>query len=493
MAQDGEVSVKLRITAEDGGVAKAENGLRRVGHAAKKSAEESKGGLEQMQASVGRVSGAFGALRSALTGFGIGGALLGIGAVLSKIVGSFGAAKKSAEEFRAVQTRLAEDKAIAGLANDYARLADAANASAAAESHRHEMIDMAVANRRRLDSAKLDADKEEEIAALDADADDYAERVDAIEKRYAAIKAGQAASDAREDAILARQRTYAQADQTDAQADVQDAATRAIEAKIAAARRMQSAASVEAVSLNEEDKTGIASAIGKTLAQLFTGDWGRMGDAKTAEGDQRRNAAAGRAAQLELQVQQLEEEKRRSEAKATETRRAASRLRERADAMGGQIEAAEIAGGAARSAAGRGEQAAQKALDRRQAERAAEEAKMADARQARAQLAAQKAQVEAQIAAQQGRKDAAGLALFGAQGAVDLARANGDRRGAAAATERLNEAKMAAENVGHSADSMISRLMETLNSINRRIQAAEAQIRSSESRSDYAWREAPAA
>lgn len=488
MAQDGEVSVNLRITADTGGAAKASEGLRRVGDAAKKTAADTRGGLEQMRAASGRVSGAFNALRSVLTGFGIGGVVTAVTGGISRIAGSFGAAKKSAEEFRAIQSKLAEDRAVAGLANDYARLTDAVNAAAAAENHHLDMIDQQVAARRRLDAARLSAAHEDEIARLDPSAPDYDERRALVDRRYAALRAASSSSNAVEDLVLARQRTNAQADQ----ASAQDAATRAIAARLAQARRAKSAADVEAADLNAQDKTGALSAVGKTLGQLFTGDWGRMAGAKTAEGDQVRKASAEKSAQYERQIQQLEEEKRRSEARAGELRRQAVRLRERAGAMGGQVEAAEIEGATARRTAAREEGAAMSALDRNHVDQAAEAAKVADAEAASRALARQKAEIQAKIAAEQARKDATGYAVYQAQGAADTARLGGNRRAQQAALGGLRDAQAAAQNVNHAADSAIAALTETLRSVESRLKAAQSFLQNQSKRQRNAWSEAPA-
>ncbi len=492
MARDGEVSVNLRITADTGGAAKASEGLRRVGDAARRSAADTRGGLEQMRAASGRVSGAFNALRSVLTGFGIGGVVMAVTGGLSKIVGSFGAAKKSAEDFRAIQSKLAEDGAVAGLANDYARLTDAVSAAAAAENHHLDMIDRQVAARRRLDAARLSAAHEDEIARLDPSAPDYDERRALVDRRYAALRAAAASGNAVEDLVLARQRTNAQADQTDAQASAQDAATKAIAARLAQARRAKSSADVEAVDLNAQDKTGALSAVGKTLGQLFTGDWGRMAGAKTAEGDQVRKAAAEKSAQYERQIRQLEEEKRRSEARAGELRRQAERLRERAGAAGADIEAAEIEGATARRSAARGERAARSALDRNHAAQATEAAKVADAEAASRALARQKAEIQAKIAAEQARKDAAGYAVYQAQGAADTARLGGNRRAQQAALGGLHAAQGAAQGVNSAADAAIAALTETLRSVESRLKAAQSFLQNQSKRQRNAWSEAPA-
>lgn len=492
MAQDGEVKVDIRMDADVSGAEKAEKGLDRVRRAARKASSESNGGLERMRAGVGRVSGAFGALRSVLTGFGIGGAVMAITGGLSRIVGSFGAARKSAEEFGAIQRKLGESKAIASLEGDYARLADAIDAAAEAQNHSLEMVDLEVANRRRLAAAKLDAAKENEISRLDPDAPDYAERLDGIERKYAAMKANEAASNAVEDIVLARQRTDAQASQADARADAQDAATKAIDAKIAAAKRAKGASDAEATDLNEHDKTGVLSAVGKTLHQLFTGDWGRMAGAKTAEGDQVRRASAERAAQYELQIQRLEEERRKSEEKADGFRKQAGRLRERAGAMGSAIEAAEIERDTARGSGARGEAAAHGAIERKNATLAAEEAKAKDARRAVELLSAQKAAIEGQIRERQSDKDAAGLAVYRAQGDYDAARLGGGRRAQASALAGLQGAKDMAMDVDRAADGAINALTAALKSVEARLKAAKTYLESQSRQQRNAWAEAPA-
>ena len=493
MAQDGEVKVGIKVTAENGGVTKAEQGLKRVGQTAKKTAAESKSGFEQMSASVGKVSGAFGKLRAALTGFGIGAVVTAITGGLTKIIGSFGAAQKSAAEFAAIQQKLAEEKGIAKLSNDYAALSDAINAAAAAENHQLEMIDIEVANRRKLAAAKLESAKEDEISKLDANAKDYAEQLDKIEKKYAALKAAQSASNAKEVIVLARQKMEAQAGQTDKQAEAQDEASKVIEARIAQAKRAKSAAEMKAVDLNENDKTGVLSTIGKTFAQLFTGDWGRMSEAKTAEGDAVRKEAAQQAAQLDQELQALTEELRKSNAKADALRQSAKDTRAKVGAMSGALEAAEIEGETAKLAAARGESAAQTALDKNHEKQAKDAAMLEDAKKARILLHRQKSELEANIEAQRGKKAAAGQAVFEAQNAYDLAAAGGGNRGAqTSALKNLQAAQKEAQNVDFAADQAIVALTETLKKVETRLKAAQHYLENQTKQQQNAWREAPA-
>lgn len=491
MAQDGEVKVNIRMDADASGAEKAEKGLDRVRRAARRASSESKGGLEQMQAGVGRVTGAFGALRGVVTGFGIGGVAMAVTGGLSRIVESFGAAKKSAEEFAAAQAKLAEERGIASLAEDYAKLSDAINASAEAQGHSLEMIDLEVANRRKLAKAKLDAAKEDELSRLDTEAPDYAEKVAAIEARYATARAAQSADNSVEDAVLARQKLNSQADLADQRAVAQGSATKAIEARIAAAQRAKMAAEIGSVELNENDKTGVLNAVGKSLNQFFTGDWGRIAGAKTAEGDQARKASADKAAQLERQIWQLREEKRKSEEKAEAFRRQAEQLRQKSDAMYGGIEAGRLEGETIRKTGARSEAAAQRAGEKRIAEDEAGIARTADARRAMELLSAQKAALEGQIRDRQGDKDAAGLAVYRAQGAYDASRLGGDRRAQASALAGLQGAKDMALEVDRTADSAINALTATLKSVEARLKAAQNYLESQSKQQRNAWAEAP--
>lgn len=492
MAQDGEVNVKVKITAENGGVVKSEEGLKRVGSAAKKTASESKSGFEQMRASVGKVQGAFGALRNVLTGFGIGGFVVALTGGISKIIDSFGSAKKSADEFRAIQVKLAEEKGIASLANDYNKLTDAINAAAAAENHQLEMIDIEVQNRRKLAEAKLEAAKEDEISKLDTNAKDYAEQLDKVKKKYAALKAAQTASNAKEDIVLARQKMEAQAGQYEKQAAAQDEASKAIEAKIKAARRAQSRADIEAVELNSADKTGVLSAVGRTMGQLFTGDWGRMSEAKTSEGDQIRKQAAERSAEHEKQIQALTEELRKSNEQAAKLRQSAQDTRAKAGAMSGALEAAEIEGDTARRIAARGETAAQTALDKNHAEAAAKEARIADAEKARYILSVQKQDLKEKIAAEEQKKAAAAKDVYQAQGTMDAARLGGNRSAQQSALANLQAAQNAAQNVNFAADQAITALTTTLKNVEARLKAAQTFLESQSKQQRNAWSEAPA-
>lgn len=503
MANEGEINVKLKISADNAGAKSAEQSVKNVGSAAKKTAESTKSGLEQMQAATGRVSGAFEAMKKVLTGFGIGGLVMAVVGGISKISSSFNHAQKQAEEFQKIQDNLNREKAIATLANDYNRLTEAINASAAAQNHQIELIDQEVSNRRRLINAKLEAAKEDEIAKLDENASDYAEKLDVIEKKYAKLKAAQADAWAIEDLTLEKEKKERQAEQTEAQAGAQDAATKLLKARLRDLRGKKWNAEMESIQLNDEDKTGAGSIVGKTLGQLFTGDWGRMSEAKTAEGDAIRRDAAQRAAQYDLEIQKLEAEIQASEAKSAELRKEAGRIREKATVSGEQIEAVKLEGETARKSAARQASSAGAALRKKHDDEAAKKAKeeadakahaekISDAESARAALSQRREELLAKIRAEQAKKDAAGLSVYEAQGAMDAARLGGNTRAQQNAHTALKNAKDAAQNVNAAADSTIAALTETLRSVEARLKAAQNFLERNNKQQQNAWSESPA-
>ena len=180
------------------------------------------------------------------------------------------------------------------------------------------------------------------------------------------------------------------------EAEAQDAQTALVRRNLGNAQIELSRAQNESVSLNESDKTGTLSAIGKTMGQLFTGDWGRMAEAKTEAGDAIRRDAAKRAAAAELKVGELQEQLRKSEAQAAELRREAERLREKQGKVGGALDAIRVEDQTALGANLRAQSAADRAVDKRLAAVEKDEATIAQGSGRVAALKRQIAAVEAQ-------------------------------------------------------------------------------------------------
>lgn len=400
MADRHDMTIGIGLKADLEGGVQTEKQLDKVRQKARDLGKDANDAGNQAVASFGRLQKTVGTLNAALTGFGVAGMFTALIAGVQKITGSFGHAKKAAEEFAKEQAGIAESKAIDALVSDYERLKASIAASTAEQNRQLELIDAEVSARRRLDAAKLASEKERALAALDPSSPDYAEKVKAVETRFGAAEAAMRASNADEDVTLAKRRLVDQAGAKDREAAAEGARQKAIRAQINAARREQSRASFEAVELNDNDKTGVLSALGTTMKQLFSGDWGRMAGAKTAEGDAVRKEAGKRAQEAARKAAQLQEQLRASEERQAELRKEAEQLRRKADVKGGEHEAARIERETEESRARRTNAEAARSLADRQEQVAKDQATISGA-------AGRKAEIQARIDAENARLQAA--------------------------------------------------------------------------------------
>lgn len=492
MEQDGEVNVKVKITAENGGVVQAENGLKRVGSAAKKTAAESKSGFEQMRASVGKVSGALGLFRNALAGFGVIGAITGVVSVVEKIRDSFKSAKREAEEFEKSAKAEEVKKSIDALAESYKALTDSIAKANAERQHENEIDDIKLKNARDLKDAQIDLDEQQELAAVDDNAADAEEQRNVIKARYSEQRRALAASRNRENGIIERDRLRRDATAKESEAKKIEDSLRGDDEAISAARARRNAAADESVSENEDDARGFWSMAAQNFKSIVTLDWAKVGDTRTSAGDKIRAEAAQRMKAEDEIIKQLEGNRAAKVRRSEDLKNAAKKENEKADALSGQVEADELRQQLSQASSAEENRRAQAALDKNHAEQAAEAAKIADAEKARALLSVQKQNLQAQIAAQQQKKDAAAFQVYNAQGTMDAARLGGNRGTQQSAFANLQAAQDAAQNVNHAADTAINALTATLKNVEARLKAAQNFLESQSKQQRNAWSEAPA-
>lgn len=492
MAQDGEVNVKVKITAENGGVVQAENGLKRVRNAATKTAAESKSGFEQMRASVGKVSGALGLFQKALAGFGVIGAITGVVSVVEKIRDSFKSAKREAEEFEKSAKAEEVKKSIDALAESYKALTDSIAKASAERQHENEIDDIKLKNARDLKDAQIDLDEQQELAAVDDNAADAEEQRNVIKARYSERRRALAASRNRENGIIERDRLRRDATAKESEAKKIEDSLRGDDEAISAARARRNAAADESVSENEDDARGFWSMAAHNLKSIVTLDWAKVGDTRTSAGDKIRAEAAQRMKAEDEIIKQLEGNRAAKVRRSEDLKNAAKKENEKADALSGQVEADELRQQLSQASSAEENRRAQAALDKNHAEQAAEAAKIADAEKARALLSVQKQNLQAQIAAQQQKKDAAALQVYNAQGTMDAARLGGNRGTQQSAFANLQAAQDAAQNVNHAADTAINALTATLKNVEARLKAAQNFLESQSKQQRNAWNEAPA-
>lgn len=492
MAQDGEVNVRLRVTAENGGVAKSTEGLKRVGSAAKKTAAESKTAFAQANASVGGLTRALGLLRGALTGFG------GVAFAASfvegfrKIRDSFRKSNEEADRFAAAAKKAADQKAVDDLAKSYDALAKSIAAASAAREHDNEIADIELRNKRALEDANLDLAEQNELDAVDG-SDPAADEARAeIRARYAERRGNLAADRERFDGVRERERLRAGADARRADAGKIEAATAEDDRLIAAARGRANEARNRAYGTNEKDNNGFWDLVGHNAKSLVTLNWGRINDTRTEAGDAERAKAAEELRAAEEEAAALTRQKEAKLAEVKRLREEAARDDAKASAMGGIVAAQEVRRqltyrrGAAATAA------AEKATDAKDRQTAEEAARLADAEKANALLTRERDDITARIDAEGLRKRAAGYAVYEAQGAYDAARLGGSRREQKDAFANLQAAQLAAENVNHAADTAINALTKSLNGVEARLKAAQSYLERQSKQQRNAWSEAPA-
>lgn len=477
-------TTKLKIEADTKGADQVAAAHERAGRAAKKASEESKKGFEGLKKSIEGTSRAAEIFNKILSGFGFFGIFTMAVGVVDKLKSSLGASKEEARKFAEESRKAADTARIEKLADAWKKLEDQISSTSAAQYRANELEDMQRDNARKLEDDQAELSKQQELAALDPNDPLYEKKKAQIEARHSAAAAKRSVSRRQEDANIAADRAGNEAAAMSTEAMKRSLALVDERAELERLRRERSRAIDASTADNHADAQGVGGAFLSNIKNIISLDWGKVGDMRTDEGDAIREDAKKRADELEKQIKDKEAQIAAQERKISELQSGADHLTQKATLHRGAAFGAETAMETASLAGSAAVSAADKAITD-------EQARIADAHRARAALTAQQAQLKAQIAAAQGRKDAAGLAVFDAQGAVDLARANGGK-GLAGAQDALNEAKSTALEVSYSADRTIAALTQTLKDVESRLKAAQTAIESQSKQTRYAWSEAPA-
>ena len=477
-------TTKLKIEADTKGADQVAAAHERAGRAAKKAADDSKKGFEGVRKSIESTSRAAEIFNKILSGFGLIGIFTMAVGVVDKLKSSLGASKEEARKFAEESRKAADTARIEKLADAWKKLEDQISSTSAAQSRANELEDMRRDNARKLEDDQAELSKQQELAALDPNDPLYEKKKAQIEARHSAAAAKRSVARRQEDANIAADRAGNEAAAMSTEAMKRSLALTDERAELERLKRERSGAVEASTADNHADAQGVRGAFLNNIKNILSLDWGKVGDMRTDEGDAIREDAKKRADELEKQIKDKEAQIAAQERKISELQSGADHLTQKATLHRGAAFGAETAMETASLAGSAAVSAADKAITD-------EQTRIADAHRARAALTAQQAQLKAHIAAAQGRKDAAGLAVFNAQGAVDLAAANGGK-GLAGAQGALNEAKSTALEVSHSADRTIAALTKTLKDVESRLKAAQSAIESQSKQTRYAWSEAPA-
>lgn len=494
MADTGEVNVKLKVTAETGGAAKVKAAMESTGDAAKKAADKSKSAFAQVQSSMSGVTQAAGLFQKALAGFGLVGVITSIAGAVSKIRDSFRESTREAKEFEKAAQAKAVKESIDALAESYRQLTAAIGRANEARRHEQEIDDIKLKNKRDTEDAALDLAEQQELAGVDANDPAAAEVRAEIQARYQAARSKRQADRAKFDGVREREALRSDAASARQEADAIDASLANDDEAIAAAKRRRAEKLAESTRENADDvMSDSTSVFFDSLKKFFTLNWGKIGDTHTAEGDARRAEAQKEADAEEERIRQLEQSRAEKARRAEELRTGAARKEEKADALGGSVEAQDLRREAARLSGSQTVAAARGAVARKDAETEAETAKFGDAMTTSEQLERERADLQTRLAALQARKDAASRDIYTAQNAYDAASLSGDRSRASAALGNLQSARDAALEVDAAVDGTIKSLTETLKSVETRLKAAQNFMESQSKQTRFAWSEQPAA
>ena len=150
---------------------------------------------------------------------------------------------------------------------------------------------------------------------------------------------------------------------------------------IAEARRRLADAQTRSVSENDADATGVMAGWGNNLKNIFTGNWGKVGDSRTAEGDAERARAKAEVEELEAEIKQLQEQKAAKLKEAERLRQEAARAEEKKEALGGQIAVSNVRRETADVAGRAGIAAADSAREKKEAQIARDEKTVAEGKE----------------------------------------------------------------------------------------------------------------
>ena len=478
---DSEYTTKLKIEADTKGaddVVKAHDRVQKKAEETKRSVGKGLNSLAEMGEKMKRIT-------NSLINFSfLTGGLASVVSLWETITSKTREAKKAAEELAKENRKAADAAAVEKLAEAYGKLERSISSAAGARAKANELEDADISNARELEDLNATAEKDKELAALDPNDPLYERKKAQIEARYGAAAANRAAARKTQDAELKAKRT-----EEEAGAKLDEAGSRRLalvgdREELERLKSKRRAAATAATSDNYADNNTFGDLFFSGVKSIISGDWGRVGDTRSVEGDEIRKNAEARMKELDAQIKEKEKDIRSKEQSISDLEAEGKHLSSLAVRQHGAAENARDAQSVIAAQGHRSTTAADMAFSAALAENA-------DAHRARAALTARRDELKAQIAATQGRKDAAGLAVFNAQGAVDLARANGGK-GLAGAQGALADAQSTALSTNASADRLIAALTKALNDVNTKLKAAQTAIESQSKQTRYAWSEAPA-
>lgn len=484
MAKPPDTIITIKTVADTSGADKTAQAHDKVAAAAKRSAAETARSAQTAGQTIERASSAVGKFRAVLTGLGVAGVFTALIGSIKTVVESFGKAQAEAEKYAKAQKEAARDREVNALAEAYAKLAKAIGDAASANEHQFAMLEKSVAAQRELEDAQDRAAEQQELAAIDPNDPAAAEKRAAIQAKYAGRASVRAANRGEQDIQRRASDLESQATGLFEGATKTRLSANEDQAMIDRLEQERKAALSRSVSENGSDATTSFLMFGKTVKDIITLNWGRVGDSRTEAGDAERAAELQRAEKLQGQIDAL---KKARDAKLQSAADMEAQGQHKMDEQGIELKRLEAAGlnlRASSTAATAQTSAANGALGAKQARIAAAPGRLDE-------LRARIAGAQGQIAAADENARAQAMDVARAQGQLDRFNMNvGTRRTGVAKERAVLEANVEretaeAQQASQAAASLRSSLGELIAQLTAEIKALEGEVKSAKSRMNF--------
>lgn len=481
MAAENQVDIGIKITADNKGGQETERQLDRLKEKSKQSTNGIANDFKKAAESASRYQN----IIRRLTDFSIfTGGLASVLSLWDRITASADKAKEKAAELAEETAKAADKKRIDELTESYRKLTEQIVNAAKERQRANELEDMQTAEADKLEDNEAKLQKAQQIAALDPNDPAYNEKKQRIENAFEVAAAKRSVDRTRRDAETRERREYDEAEARHGEATDKEFSLIADREELQTLRRKANEARAKSTQENQFDVKTFTDGFVNNLRSILSLDGEHFWSDRTAKGDEERKRQEDEAKRYDEQAKALEERIKAKEDEIADISAEATHHSKKAGIYGMSAANMSVAQSAAEISGQQSTAAAEQAVIDR-------EKKISDARNAEQLLQAEKQRLKDRIADEQAKKDAANLAVYNAQGDMDTANRNGNRRGQADASAALREAQLTAQNVNHEADSAINALTETLKSVETRLKAAQSAIQNASKQQSYAWSESP--
>lgn len=223
---DNESIVKIKTVADNSGAESAQKAHDKVGDSAKKaedasaqSAQKAAGAWQRFSGAVSSVGRAIGTVTKAL-GF-IGLAMRTVETLVGwfqKLKDWLDRDKKAAEE---LARQIQDQKTVAAIdaaAKAYGKLKESVAETLRLEKERERLADQKLSQDRAAEDAQTELEMQQELAGLDRNDPDYAQKAELVRSKYTRIRSARAVERARADRITQQTRLQGAADEKEEQA-----------------------------------------------------------------------------------------------------------------------------------------------------------------------------------------------------------------------------------------------------------------------------------